>query len=158
MRLHVFHTAVIVVVDHQHTRLAKLLQVAVAELETLAQVLVAEGIGLGAALGELAPATLLIARPADQDQRIEQGDPQVDLQGVERGKNRRLNAWAAMGFQHRGHPARQQPNQPAPRQQREQHIDDPHQGVLASSDQFHDHASSSLGLIPRSGLTQRARF
>ena len=65
---------------------------------------------------------------------------------------------ATVGFKHGADASRQQPNQPTPGQQGQQHIDDPHQCVLASSDQFHSHASSCAGLIPRSGLTQRARF
>ena len=158
MGLHFFDAALFIVVNHQHAGAAQLFEVAIAQVETFTQVLVAQRIGLGAALGEFAPAMLLITCPTDQDHRIEQRDPQVNLQGVERRKDRRLDAWAAVGFKHGADASRQQPDQPTPGQQGQQHIDDPHQCVLASSDQFHDHASSCAGLIPRSGLTQRARF
>ena len=65
---------------------------------------------LGATLGELAASALLVARPADQDHSVEQGDPQVDLQGVERRENRRFQARAAMAVKHRRNAAHQQPS------------------------------------------------
>lgn len=162
MRHHMADVAFLIVVNGHHPGRAQFLKAVITKLEALAQPLIVDHRRRQPALGKTATLALLITRPGNQNHRVDQGNPQINLQGTQRVERRFIDQRPTrVSFDQRPQATDQQKQQANPSQHGEDHIDHYQKGPLASPDDFHlmtSSSSSPIGLMPRSGLTQRARF